>query len=156
MMSTLDLAPVVKTLEVARSAADAFRIFTGEIGAWWPRTTHTRAKTTEGEISVSVTIEPHVGGRVYETLADGRTLDWGEVKAFEPGRLYVMTWRMRDDAALWSRVSVRFESVTQDRCTVTLTHDCWENYGEDAALVRDRYQSGWETVFSRDFASAVA
>ena len=35
-MSHVELAPLVKTVEVRRSPADAFRLFTEEMSAWWP------------------------------------------------------------------------------------------------------------------------
>ncbi|MSP48713.1 MAG: hypothetical protein EXQ95_05230 [Alphaproteobacteria bacterium] len=76
-MSVVEIAPVVKSIEVARSAADAFRLFTAGIGKWWPLETHTRAKSTAGEKTVGFNVEPRVGGRVCETLNDGRELDWG-------------------------------------------------------------------------------
>ena len=42
-MSVIELAPVVKSIDVRRSAADAFRIFTEQISAWWPlRVAHAR------------------------------------------------------------------------------------------------------------------
>ena len=85
-MSVVELAPVVKSIDVRRSAADAFRVFTEEISAWWPLQSHTRAKTAEGQRTVRVMIEPRVGGRVYETLATGEELDWGEVREWSPGR----------------------------------------------------------------------
>lgn len=154
MMKT-DIAPIVKRLEVARSPADAFRIFTAEIGAWWPRDTHTRAKAAEGERSIAVAIEPRVGGRVFETMDTGRECDWGEVLTFEPGREFAMTWRLRGDPLLWSRVTVRFEPAGAG-CAVVLTHDHWETYGDDAAPTRDNYDRGWAMVFSERFAGAVA
>ena len=41
-MSVVELSPVVKTVEVRRSARDAFRIFTAEVAAWWPMATISR------------------------------------------------------------------------------------------------------------------
>jgi hypothetical protein len=76
-MTVVEFRPVVKTVDVKRSARDAFRLFTDDISAWWPLKTHTRAKDALGQKSVRVTIEPRVGGRVYETLHDGQQLDWG-------------------------------------------------------------------------------
>lgn len=77
-MSVVELGPIVKTVLVRRSADDAFRIFTEEISAWWPMRTHTRARTASGEVTARVSIEARVGGRVFETLADGRELEWGK------------------------------------------------------------------------------
>ena len=151
-MSVVELAPVVKTVDVRRSARDAFRLFTEEITAWWPLATHTRAKTADGQRTASVTIEPRVGGRVYETLADGAELDWGEVTNFTPGELFSMSWTMGRPAPRHTDVSVRFEPLSDGACRVTLTHENWERMGEEAERLRDGYNNGWVGVFEQGFA----
>jgi hypothetical protein len=150
-MSVVELSPVVKTIDVARSARDAFRIFTDQIAEWWPMATHTRAKNAEGQRTVRVTIEPRVGGRVYETLSDGRELEWGQVAAFEPGALLALKWTMGREAPAHTDVSVRFEPKGEGACRVTLTHENWERMGEEAAKLRDGYNNGWVTVFEKGF-----
>jgi hypothetical protein len=150
-MSVIELAPVVKTVDVRRSTADAFRIFTEQISQWWPVATHTRAKTAAGEATVRVTIEPRVGGRVYETLNDGRELEWGEVSAFEPGVMFAMRWTMGRPAAEVTDVSVRFEPLSSASCRVTLTHENWERMGAEAERLRGAYNGGWVTVFETGF-----
>ncbi|MEZ5994809.1 MAG: SRPBCC domain-containing protein [Hyphomonadaceae bacterium] len=155
-MSVVELAPVVKTIDVRRPAAEAFRIFTAEIGAWWPLATHTRAKTAAGETTVAVTIEPRVGGRIYETLNDGRELDWGVVSAFEPGALFAMAWSMGRPQTQSTDVSVRFEPLDEASCRVTLTHENWERMGEEAAKLREAYNNGWAGVFERGFGDYAA
>lgn len=150
-MSVVELSPVVKTIDVRRSASDAFRIFTEEIAAWWPMATHTRAKTAEGQSTVRVTIEPRVGGRVYETLASGEELEWGEVRSFEPGKLLAFGWRLGRPVEQTTDVSVRFEPIDAQSCRVTLTHENWERMGEEAEKLRNAYNGGWVTVFEKGF-----
>lgn len=150
-MSVVELAPIVKSLDVRRSAADAFRIFTAEISAWWPMATHTRAKTADGEVTLSVTIEPRVGGRIYETLNDGRELDWGEVSAYVPGALFAMEWRMGRPVEQGTSISVRFEPLSDASCRVTLTHENWERMGAEAPKLREAYNNGWVGVFDKGF-----
>jgi hypothetical protein len=150
-MSVVELAPVVKSIDVRRSTGDAFRIFTQEITAWWPMASHTRAKTADGERTVSITIEPRVGGRVYETLHDGRELEWGEVSAYEPGALFALKWRLGRPAEQTTDVSVRFEPLSPQSCRVTLTHENWERMGEEAEKLRGAYNGGWVTVFEKGF-----
>lgn len=150
-MSVVELAPIVKSIDVRRSAADAFRIFTEEVSAWWPMKTHSRAKDAAGERTVKVTIEPRVGGRVYETLHDGRELEWGEVSAFEPGKHFAMNWTMGRPKEQTTDVIVRFEPLGAQSCRVTLTHENWERMGEEGAKMREAYNNGWVTVFDRCF-----
>lgn len=155
-MSVIEIAPIVKTIDVRRSAAEAFRVFTQEIGAWWPLDTHTRASTKAGEVTVKLTVEPRVGGRIYETLNDGRELDWGEVTAFEPGVHFAMAWRLGRPVEQATDVSVRFEPLSEASCRVTLTHENWERMGEEGAKMRDAYQNGWATVFVERFGDFAA
>lgn len=150
-MSVVELGPVVKSIDVRRSAADSFRIFTEEMSAWWPLVTHTRAKTADGESTVSVTIEPRVGGRIYETLHDGRELEWGEVSAWDPGALFAMAWRLGRPVEQTTDVTVRFEPLDAQSCRVTLTHENWERMGDEAERLRNAYNNGWVTVFENGF-----
>lgn len=156
MITVVEIAPVVKSIEVSRSAADAFRIFAAEIGAWWPKATHSLADAAAGETSRTVTIEPRVGGRVFETLADGRELDWGEVLKFEPGAALRLAWRLGRPAAQETYVHVRFEPLGPSRCRVTLTHEGWERLGAEGPAMRDGYNSGWVEVFETCYAQAAA
>jgi hypothetical protein len=150
-MSVVELTPIVKSIDVRRSALDAFCIFTEEVSAWWPMKTHSRAKDAAGERTVKVTIEPRVGGRIYETLHDGRELEWGEVSAYEPGSLFAMNWTMGRPKAQTTDVTVRFEQLSDQTCRVTLTHENWERMGEEAQSLRNGYNNGWVGVFEKGF-----
>ena len=61
--------PVVKTIEVACDVRRAFDIFVSRIGTWWPKS-HSASASAGGEAQ-DVTIEPFVGGAVFETMHDG-------------------------------------------------------------------------------------
>ena len=98
-----------------------------------------------------MTIEPRVGGRVFETLHDGRELEWGEVSAFEPGALFAVRWRLGRPVEETTDVSVRFEATSAESCRVTLTHENWERMGDEAAKLRDAYNGGWVKVFEHGF-----
>jgi hypothetical protein len=56
-MSFVELGPVEKSVDVKRSAADAYRLFVDDIAKWWPMKEHSRAKDALGESTV------HVGRR---------------------------------------------------------------------------------------------
>jgi hypothetical protein len=148
-MTVVELSPIVKTIAVRRTSADAFRLFTEEIAEWWPLATHSRALSAKGQKAVRATIEPRVGGRIYETLEDGEELDWGEVLAWEPGSLFRMRWHLGRPHA--TEVSVRFEASGDASCRVTLTHEKWENLGDAAADAHAGYDGGWVEVFEKGY-----
>ena len=150
-MSVVELGPIVKTIDVKRSAADAFRLFTEEVTHWWPIKTHSRAKDAAGEVTVKVEIEPRVGGRIYETLNTGEERDWGEVLAYEPGARVRFLFQMGRPKAESGEVEVRFEPLSDASCRVTLTHAHWERLGERAEEMREAFASGWEPVFVEGF-----
>ena len=77
-MSGGDQARVTVSVAVPRELA--FEIFTREIDLWWRRGLKDRHFSSDRAI---IAIEPHRGGRVFESLGDGgpvqelgRVLDW--------------------------------------------------------------------------------
>jgi uncharacterized protein YndB with AHSA1/START domain len=151
-MSVIELAPVVKTLELKRSAADAFRIYVHEAAKWWPLDTHALSPENNAK-AIDLIVEPHVGGRVYEVAEDGRTFEWGEVLAYEPGRRFAMTWQLGRARDASGEVDVIFEPTGPQSCRVTLTHSGWERMGAEGETMRNGYDMGWEGVFGERFAN---
>lgn len=148
--NVVELGPIVKSIEIRRAAADAFRIFTEETSAWWPMKSHSRARDAAGEVTLRVQIEPHVGGRIFETLNTGEERDWGEVLVFEPGARLLFTFQMGRPREQSGEVEIRFEALNDSACRVTLTHAHWERY-DDAEIMRGRFANGWEVVFCEGF-----
>ena len=102
------LAPVVKEITIETSAARAFRVFTEDIGAWWPLATH-HIGPQPAETAV---IEPRAGGRWFERAADGSECPWGRVLVWDPPARLVLSWQIggewKYDKALASEVELRF------------------------------------------------
>ena len=143
------LEPVRKSVTVKRTAEEAFQIFTARIASWWPT-----AKYSVGqERTRDVVIEPGTGGRVYETLDDGETFDWGKVLAWEPPARFVMTWHPGRDPDVAQEVEVRFTAV-EEGTRVDLEHRNWQGLGSEAAVVRGRYAGGWEEVLGIRYVAA--
>ena len=149
--SAVEIAPIIKHMDVRRSAADAFRLFTAEMTAWWPMKTHSRAKDALGELTIRVDCEMRIGGRLYETLNTGEERDWGEVLAIEPGRLIRFSFQMGRDKDKSGEVEVRFDPIDDTSCRVTLKHEHWERLGSEGADMRNRFANGWETAFHEGF-----
>ncbi|HSN72593.1 MAG TPA: hypothetical protein VLT59_13850 [Steroidobacteraceae bacterium] len=154
-MLAVELGPIVKSIEVERSADEAFRIFTQEMTSWWPLASHSRARDADGEASIAVTIEPRIGGRVFETLNTGAQRDGGQVLAWEPGARFALLWQMGRSREEATEVEVRFETITDATCRVTLTHSHWERLGERGSELRGQYEGGWDFVFGERYAGRV-
>jgi uncharacterized protein YndB with AHSA1/START domain len=149
-MSVIELAPVVKTLELKRSAVDAFRIYVHEAAKWWPFETHALSPENNTK-AIDLIVEPHIGGRVYEVAEDGRTFEWGEVLAYDPGRRFAMTWQLGQLRVQSGDLEVVFEPTGAETCRVTLTHSGWDRMGDQAQQMREGYTMGWQSVFGERF-----
>jgi len=120
MNKTVTIAPVRKSVRVEASQAHAFEVFTAGLDRWWPR---------RGTIGTSplktVTIEPRLGGRWYETGEDG------------------------------SEVEVRFTIEGPDATLVELEHRKFERMGAEAgASLRKDVDGGWPGILERFRAEA--
>jgi uncharacterized protein YndB with AHSA1/START domain len=141
-MAEVELAPLVKTITVRRTPAEAFEIFTAGLARWWPfdRFSLHQAGTA------SCAIEPRVGGRVYETAGSGEEAPWGTVIAWDPPGRFAMTWHPGRPASTAQEVEVRFEPVAEGTL-VTLEHRGWAKLGAEAEETRKSYEDGWAFVF---------
>lgn len=146
--------PIVKKIEVPCTPARAFDIFVTRIAKWWPLDGHA-ASAAAGKAALAVTIEPKVGGAVYETMWDGSRTDWGEVLEYVEGEKLAMTWHPGNNADNPTRVEITFEAAGAG-ALVTLTHSGWEVWGEAAEDRRGNYDSGWDFVLGECYVPAAA
>ena len=153
---THSLLPVKKTIHVEASPELAFRVFTQQLGSWWPLKTHHISKVDAAD----AILEPRVGGRFYERGVDGSECLWGHVRAWDPPRRVVLSWELnadwQHDASMTSEVEVTF--VAEGKGTrVDLEHRNFEGYGGKAPEVRKSIDSpgGWTGILA-DYAKRVA
>jgi hypothetical protein len=135
------IEPLRISFEVDRSAAHAFTVWTADIGRWWPAD-----HTTTGDLDLEVTLEPRVGGRIYERTADGREFDWGQILVWEPPTRFIYTWHLRRDREDATEVEIRFLPIAPEATRVEIEHRGWERLGSDGPTWRDRNRGGWETL----------
>jgi len=140
-------AVVSRTITVAASQERAFQVFTGGIGAWWPKEYHI------GEADMAdFVLEPRAGGRWYEVGVDGTECETGRVTAYEPPDRVVLAWhldssyRFDPDPAHASEVEVRFIAEGAGQTRVELEHRNFERHGEGAAAIHGSVDSpgGWD------------
>jgi hypothetical protein len=150
-------APPVHASTLVRSDSEhTFDVFVRTIGTWWPATPFSAGRDRVRQI----TVEPHVGGTVYETWDDGTTVRWGEVLAWDPPAGLTMSW---DETPVPTEVELRFVPLAPSLTRVTVEHRGWEalsaeQLSQDCALPRGYrgggYDIGWAEILAR-FAHAV-
>ena len=139
--------PVEKSVLVSCAPARAFDAFTAEMTRWWPLSMFS---VSQGKAK-TVTVEPTIGGRIYETADDGRECDWGRVLAWSPPHSFSMTWHPGRSPDVHTVVELSF-TAEGGATRVRLVHRGWEALGKDAPASRDSYNGGWEKIISHDFA----
>lgn len=155
--ATVSSRPPVRQSTIVRSDVDhTFEAFVRLIGAWWP----VDPLSNGGARVRDVTVEQHLGGRVFETWDDGSTVDWGEVVAWEPPERLVMTWL---NTPAPTEVELAFTALGPGLTRVAVEHRGWERLtaaqlGEDCAepggYLTGSYSRGWQLIMER-FAGSV-
>ena len=145
--------PIVKTIIVNCTPERAFDVFVNRTSDWWPLDRHA-VSAGAGKVALAVTIEPKVGGAVYETMHDGNRTDWGKVLEFEQGSKLAMTWHPGTNVDAPTRVDVAFAAEGNGQTKVTLTHSGWNVWADRADDMRNSYNGGWQTVFVTRYADA--
>lgn len=140
------ITPILVSTSLTVPPAIAFEIFVGEIDRWWrpgPYFWNDPAR------AVGMHFERGVGGRWLErwdTLGDENFV-MGEITGWEPGTSLALTYHSLSLGNAGYPVTIQFEP-TAEGTTITLSHDGWDAYGDDAIPARDRYARGWESVLS--------
>lgn len=149
--------PIHRSITVSRTTPDAFRLFTGEMGTWWPLDTHGRADEFEGAKTERLVFEERAGGRVYEVLTNGVEADWGIVTTWDPPSRVVLDWNPSPEDRPYTEVEVTFTPTVGGGTRVDLHHRHWERLGEEAgAAYRANYGPGWAYVFDERFGGAAS
>lgn len=142
-MPKLDFDPnsVRKSVNVNAAQEVAWRVFTENMGKWWPLAYYKIGKAN----AIDAIIEPHVGGRWYEQGDDGSTCQWGTVLAWEPHSRLVLSWDVNADwqyeATLNTEIEVRFTTDGDSRTRVELEHRHLDRYGARRDEMRRIYDT---------------
>ena len=149
-MTATMIEPIQRSVIVNRSVEDAFRIFTDEIGRWWPLESH-----SIGEDKVATALfEGGAGGRVVERWHDGTEHEWAKILEWEAPNRFVLAWKPNTNRSAPTEVEVRF-SPEGNGTRVELTHRGWERLGDEALGARESYAGGWQGTLER-FVQATA
>lgn len=129
--------PLELAFDIDCPPAHAFEVWTTRFGQWWPRDHSVSGDPT------AVVLEPRVGGRIYERVADGTEIDWGEVTAWEPPVRLAYVWHIRRDRADATDVELIFTDAGAGTTRLQIVHSGWERLGAGAQEWRDANRGGW-------------
>jgi DNA-binding transcriptional ArsR family regulator/uncharacterized protein YndB with AHSA1/START domain len=133
----LAMTPLEIEFTVACTPAHAFDVWTAKTTLWWPS-----GHSVSTDPDLTVTFEPHAGGRIFERTSTGTEHDWGEILDWEPPHLLRYLWHLRADRRDATEVEIRF-TAADDGTLVTIVHRGWERLGAAAHEWRDRNRQGW-------------
>lgn len=111
---------VYVALRVKAAPERAFHAFVQEIGAWWrPNGLFQTTPRAPGVLA----FEPGEGGRLTETLANGKVFEIGHITAWEPPARLVFSWRQANfPLDLHTEVEVCFGAVGDGETRVSVEH----------------------------------
>ena len=128
---------VSKVITVRAPQEVAWRVFTEQMGTWWPLAMYKIGKVN----AVDAVIEPRVGGRWYERGVDGSICDWGSVLVWETPSRLVLSWDINADwqydPALKTEIEIRFIPESEALTRVELEHRRLNRYGARRAEMRE-------------------
>lgn len=139
-------APVRVSISVNGTPERAFRVFTEELGTWWPM-----AHSLEPDQMMTAELEPRLGGKIIERHHDGTEANWGVITVWEPPSRLVFSWNPSYEERPETEVEVTF-SADAGGTTVVLEHRGWEKLGASAAESRAGYSRGWSEILNNCYA----
>jgi uncharacterized protein YndB with AHSA1/START domain len=142
MTMTETIAAIRRSVSVDAPPERAFRVFTEEMGSWWPLQTHSCFDDPE-----TVTIDGRQGGAITERSRSGEEASWGEVLEWEPPERVLFAWKPNRSPYPPTEVEIRF-TAEGGGTLVELEHRGWERLGDRAEEGRASYSGGWPGVLA--------
>ncbi|MGH9685603.1 MAG: SRPBCC family protein [Candidatus Acidiferrales bacterium] len=155
--SGIDPNCVRKSVRIQAPQEVAWRVFTEQMGSWWPLGNYKIGQAK----AVDAVVEPRVGGRWYERGEDGSTCNWGSVLVWEPHSLLVLSWDItadwRYDPGLKTEIELRFIPDGKNATRIELEHRRLDRYGARRDEMRRIFETDgdWGRLLEM-FARAVA
>jgi uncharacterized protein YndB with AHSA1/START domain len=145
------IEPLRLSFEIDCQANHAFDVWTQRLSSWWPK-----GHSASGDPATAITLEPHLGGRIYERTSDGTEIDWGRITDWDPPRRLAYLWHIRRDRAEATDVELTFEDLGDGTTRLHIVHTGWERLGAEAQSWRDANTNGWTALIPNFLAAAEA
>jgi hypothetical protein len=138
------IEPMRLSYEIQCSPEHAFEVWTRRLSIWWPK-----GHSASGDPETVVTLEPRLGGRIYERTTEGTEIEWGEITVWEPPQRLGYLWhisRRREDA---TDVDLHFVDLGNDSTRLDIVHSGWERLGAQGPAFREANSAGWNSLIPR-------
>jgi uncharacterized protein YndB with AHSA1/START domain len=135
------IEPLRLSYDLACPPAHAFTVWTTRLSLWWPK-----GHTVSGDPDTVVTLEPRLGGRIFERTPEGAEHDFGVITAWEPPYRLGYLWHIRRPASEATDVALSFIEAGAGRTRLEIVHSGWERLGAEAQAWRDANTSGWNAL----------
>jgi len=131
---------VTKTVLLPCPPDRAFTLFTAHASEWWPADRrHTNDATS--------TIEMLATGRFYERGRDGREVELGRVREWQPPARLVLDWYPGTDAEHPTEVTITF-APEGDGTRITIVHTATPASAELWTQRAPRFAHSWDLVLA--------
>lgn len=132
--------PIVLEFEVRAGPEHAFKTWTERCALWWPPS-HCMSHAD----GFDVVFEPFIGGRIYETGADGTEYEWGQITVWDEPHRVEYRWHIFLEADQATLVEVTF-TASEEGTLVRLENSGFEVFGEGAKERTERVGSAWAGI----------
>ena len=122
-------------------ATHAFEVWTTRISSWWPE-----GHSASGHPDATVTLEPRLGGRIFERTPDGTEIDWGEITLWGPPHVLGYLWHIGRDRSDATLVELTFVDLGDGTTRLEIVHSGWESLGAEASSWREANTNGWNAL----------
>ncbi|MFD2872038.1 SRPBCC family protein [Mucilaginibacter ximonensis] len=145
-METINLTTIKKEVLVNASQETAFKVFTGRMDAWWPKTHHVGKCPM-----VESVLEQKQSGRWFSRHEDGSEVEIGHILKWEPYGQVILAWQIdgnfQYDPALITEVEVNFIAEGPKTTRVVMEHRDLQKLGGGAKVVGDM-DNGWGMILN--------
>jgi uncharacterized protein YndB with AHSA1/START domain len=133
--------PLRLSFVIACAPDHAFDVWTTRFTQWWPS-----GHSASGDPDTAVTLEPGVGGRIYERTSDGVVIVWGEVTAWDPPHRLGYLWHIGRDRSDATDVELMFVDAGHGSTRLEIVHSGWDRLGDRGAEWRRANRTGWQSM----------
>jgi hypothetical protein len=145
------VAPLRLSFDIDCPAEHAFDVWTTRLSSWWPPD-----HSASGRPGTIVTLEPRLGGRIFERTPDGTEIDWGEITSWNPPHGLAYLWHIGRERRDATDVELSFVDLGDGTTRLEIVHSGWERLGAEGPPWRHANTNGWQALIPAFIEAAVA